>query len=117
MTQNTGITTHVLDTARGRPAAGIFVLLEHLAGGGEWQAVGRGDTDADGRLRTLHPGDRPLAPGVYRLKFDTGRYFEAQGTAAFYPEVVIVFEAAPGEAHYHVPLLLAPFGYSTYRGT
>jgi 5-hydroxyisourate hydrolase len=111
------ITTHVLDTARGRAAAGVFVLLEFRGSTGGWDAIGRGDTDGDGRLRTLYPEDRPLAPGVYRLKFDTGRYFESQGVAAFYPEVVIVFEAAPGESQYHVPLLLAPFGFTTYRGT
>lgn len=111
------ITTHVLDTSRGLPAAGVPVLLESRAGSGDWHAVGRGETDADGRLRTLYPEGTPLAPGLYRLKFDTGRYFESQDVATFYPEVVIVFEATPGEAHYHVPLLLAPFGYTTYRGT
>lgn len=111
------ITTHVLDTSRGRPAAGVPVLLESRAGSGDWHAVGRGETDADGRLRTLYPEDTPLAPGLYRLKFDTGRYFESQDVATLYPQVVIVFEATPGEAHYHVPLLLAPFGYTTYRGT
>lgn len=111
------ITTHVLDTAKGRPAAGVQVLLEHRGEGGEWQAISRGVTDVDGRVRALHPDERPLTPGLYRLKFDTGRYFESQDVEAFYPEVVVVFEATPGEGHYHVPLLLAPFGYSTYRGT
>lgn len=110
------ITTHVLDTSRGRPAAGVPVVLEHR-GAADWQLVGRGDTDADGRLKTLHPGGQPLAPGRYRLTFDTASYFAAQGVAAFYPVVVVVFETSAGEAHYHVPLLLAPFGYSTYRGT
>ena len=117
MTQIKGITTHVLDTARGRAASGVFVLLEFRGSADVWHAVGRGVTDHDGRLRTLHPDDRPIAPGLYRMKFDTGRYFESQGVATFYPEVVIVFEAAPGESHYHVPLLLAPFGFTTYRGT
>ena len=111
------ITTHILDTAKGRPAAGVQVLLEHRGEAGEWQAISRGTTDLDGRLRALYPENKPLAPGVYRLTFDTGRYFESQSVDAFYPEVVIVFETAPGEEHYHVPLLLAPFGYSTYRGT
>jgi 5-hydroxyisourate hydrolase len=110
------ITTHVLDTARGRPAAGVSVLLERLGGEREWHPLGSGETDVDGRLRNLTPGD-VLAPGVYRLIFDTGRYFDAHGLATLYPQVVIVFEAAAGETHYHVPLLLSPFGYSTYRGS
>jgi 5-hydroxyisourate hydrolase len=116
MTQMNGITTHVLDTARGRPAAGVPVLLEHR-GAAEWHLVGRGDTDAEGRLKTLHPAGQPLTPGLYRLTFDTGHYFGTLGTRAFYPVVVVVFETAPGESHYHVPLLLSPFGYSTYRGS
>jgi 5-hydroxyisourate hydrolase len=111
------ITTHILDTAKGRAAAGVRVLLEHRADNGEWQSINRGITDGDGRVRTLHPDNQPLAPGVYRLTFDTARYFEAQGVTAFYPEVSVVFEAAPGEKHYHVPLLLSPFGFTTYRGT
>jgi len=110
------ITTHILDTAKGRPASGVRVLLEQRADDGEWHSISRGTTDGDGRLKTLYPEGKPLAPGVYRLTFDTARYFESQGNA-FYPEVVIVFETAPGENHYHVPLLLSPFGYSTYRGT
>lgn len=111
------ITTHVLDTARGRPAAGIPVRLEQRGRGGEWQAVGRGDTDDDGRLRSLYRDGVPLSAGVYRLTFETRGYFESLGVASFYPEVVIVFETAPGETHYHVPLLLGPFGFTTYRGT
>lgn len=111
------ITTHVLDTARGRPAAGIPVRLEQRSRGGEWQAIGRGDTDEDGRLRSLYPDGAPLTAGVYRITFQTQGYFESLGVAAFYPEVVVVFETAPGETHYHVPLLIGPFGFTTYRGT
>jgi 5-hydroxyisourate hydrolase len=111
------ITTHVLDTARGRPVAGLHVALEWRAQDGSWQQVGRGVTDADGRLRTLVDRPSGLAPGVYRLLFDTKPYFESQGAPAFYPEVVVTFETVAGEAHYHVPLLLSPFGYSTYRGS
>jgi 5-hydroxyisourate hydrolase len=110
------ITTHVLDTARGRAAEGIPVRLEHQRGG-EWQAVGNGHTDRDGRLRSLSPDGAPLAPGIYRLTFQTGNYFTSQGARTFYPEVVVIFETAPGETHYHVPLLISPFGYTTYRGT
>ena len=112
-----GITTHVLDTAKGRAASDVRVLLEFRGDAGDWESIGRGSTDGDGRIRTLVPEGKPLAPGIYRLTFDTARYFEAQGVSAFYPEVAIVFETAPGEHHYHVPLLLSPFGYSTYRGT
>lgn len=111
------ITTHVLDTALGRPAAGINVRLEQRGRGGEWTAIGQGHTDRDGRLRSLHPEGSPLAPGVYRITFDTQSYFESRRVAAFYPEVVVVFETTAGETHYHVPLLIAPFGFTTYRGT
>jgi 5-hydroxyisourate hydrolase len=111
------ITTHVLDTSLGRAAAGVHVLLERRDDGGQWQSMSRGLTDAEGRLRTLYPEGQPLMPGVYRLTFDTAGYFEPQGVTTFYPEVSVVFETAPGEKHYHVPLLLSPFGYSTYRGT
>ena len=109
------ISTHVLDTARGRPATGVSVVLEQNAAG-QWRTIGRGETDADGRLGNLMPEGVDLTVAVYRLVFDTLDYFEAQGTQTFYPEVVIVFETLPGETHYHVPLLLGPFGYTTYRG-
>lgn len=111
------ITTHVLDTARGRAAAGVGVVLERRADDGRWDHVGRGHTDNDGRLRALYPAAEPLRPGAYRLTFDTQKYLDAQDVETFYPEVVVVFETAEGEAHYHVPLLLSAFGYSTYRGT
>ena len=111
------ITTHVLDTAWGRPAVGIPVALEQGDRANEWRVIGRGVTDADGRLRTLVPDNATLEPGSYRLVFDTRAYFEVLGIEAFYPYVVIVFETLPGEPHYHVPLLLSPFGYSTYRGS
>ena len=111
------ITTHVLDTARGKPVVGMYVALEEAVGLAEWREVGCGVTDADGRLRTLVPGGITLAPGMYRLKFDTRGYFEAQGTDGFYPSVVVVFETSANEAHYHVPLLLSPYGYTTYRGS
>jgi 5-hydroxyisourate hydrolase len=105
-----GITTHVLDTSRGCPAAGVPVVLERAAGSG-WDLVGRGTTDADGRARGLLTS----APenGRYRLTFDTGSYLDG----GFYPEVSVTFVVESGEEHYHVPLLLSPFGYSTYRGS
>jgi 5-hydroxyisourate hydrolase len=111
------ITTHVLDTARGLPAAGIIVILDRRADDGNWDAVGRGHTDNDGRLETLYPGGGVPVPGVYRLTFDTQSYFDSIDVEAFFPEVVVVFETLAGQTHYHVPLLLGPFGYTTYRGT
>ena len=111
-----GITTHVLDTARGRPAAGVPVTLESKGGGG-WTLVGRGTTDADGRLRDLLPEGQTLASGLYRLTFDTSAYFSSHGVEGFYPEVAVTFRVADAAQHYHVPLLLSPYGYSTYRGS
>jgi 5-hydroxyisourate hydrolase len=111
------ITTHVLDTARGQPAVGLHVTLEAQSGDGHWAAVGKGTTDADGRARQLLPAGAALRPGLYRLTFDTQTYFVAQELEAFYPHVTIVFEIRDPTQHYHVPLLLSPFGYSTYRGS
>lgn len=110
-----GISTHVLDTALGRPAAGIPVLLERLDGMAT--EVGRGETDADGRVRTLLPEGADVQAGLYRLTFETGPYLEATAGGGFYPEVSVVFRIAHGGQHHHVPLLLSPFGYSTYRGS
>jgi 5-hydroxyisourate hydrolase len=110
------ITTHVLDTTRGRPAAHLSITLE-VRHDGAWRQLGQGATDRDGRLRTLLPDGAPLDGGVYRLVFDTAAYFESQGIQTFYPHVVVEFTVAAGESHYHVPLLLSPFGYTTYRGT
>jgi 5-hydroxyisourate hydrolase len=113
------ISTHVLDTARGRPASGIAVTLQNNDG----TEIARSETDAAGRVGTLGP--ESLVPGIYRLTFDTGAYFAAQTadasttasqTQTFFPEVTLTFTVTAGEAHYHVPLLLSPFAYSTYRG-
>ena len=110
------ITTHVLDTSLGRPAAAVHVTLEYQAAAGEWRLVGSGETDTDGRLKTLVPGGAAAA-GIHRLIFDTKQYFDRRGIAAFYPSVTVTFEVQAGGGHYHVPLLLSPFGYSTYRGS
>ncbi|HSS50372.1 MAG TPA: hydroxyisourate hydrolase [Thermoanaerobaculia bacterium] len=111
-----GITTHVLDTARGRPASGVPVVLEILSEDG-WRELGRAATDDDGRVRQLLPAGSPLIGGTHRITFQTETYFMAQAIAGFYPEVSIVFEVRDAAQHYHVPLLLSPFGYSTYRGS
>jgi 5-hydroxyisourate hydrolase len=110
------ITTHVLDTARGRPASGIHVSLEARVNDA-WIRLGDGRTDDDGRVHTLFREDVSLDPAVYRLIFDTGAYFASLAIETFYPRVVVEFAVAEGQAHYHVPLLLSPFGYSTYRGS
>lgn len=111
------ITTHVLDTSRGRPAPGVSVVLEHQQPGGEWMRAGEGHTDADGRLRSLLAEGRKPTAGLYRLTFDTRGYFAALDVRAFYPSVTVTFEITENGGHYHVPLLLSPFGYSTYRGS
>lgn len=110
------ITTHVLDTGRGRPAAGVQVSL-HRQGPDTWELIGTGITDADGRLKTLMPAGTPLAAGRYRLTFETGGYFRQLGVESFFPEVNVTFEVRRTDQHHHVPLLLSPYGYSTYRGS
>jgi 5-hydroxyisourate hydrolase len=107
------VTTHVLDTSSGQPAADVLVSL-HVLDGASWVRIAGGVTDSDGRLKQLGP--ERLPSGTYRLVFDTGKYFAASGTEAFFPEVALTFSVLESEAHYHVPLLLSPFAYSTYRG-
>jgi 5-hydroxyisourate hydrolase len=109
------ITTHILDVAHGRPARAVPVTLAlHDAGG--WRPIGSGETDGDGRLKTLTPPG-PVTPGTYRLTFDTAAYFATHEIAGFFPVVEIQFIVRDGDAHHHVPLLLSPFGFSTYRGS
>jgi 5-hydroxyisourate hydrolase len=109
------ITTHVLDTARGGPAVGVTVILELLQAS-EWTPVGRGITDGKGRVMTLTEG--PIAPGAYRLIFDAAAYQREMGfNTDFFPEVCITFNVQDPDEHYHLPLLLSPFGYTTYRGS
>lgn len=110
------LSTHVLDTSLGTPAAGITVVLETVDPAATTSAViGDGITDGDGRVGSIGP--ERLEAGDYRLRFASGGYFAARGVAAFYPEVVVVFTIADADQHYHVPVLLNPFGYSTYRGS
>lgn len=111
------ITTHVLDTSLGRPAAGVPVRLEIQTGDQVWKVLGQGTTDADGRASQLLPAGTNQLAGTYRLTFDTSAYFKAQGKTGFYPEVAVVFSVHDPAQHYHVPLLLNPYGYSTYRGS
>jgi 5-hydroxyisourate hydrolase len=110
------ITTHVLDTALGRPAAGLRLRLERLADDGSATLVTEATTNEDGRVAPLMaPGS--LAAVTYRMTFDTGPYFAATHRTGFYPYVSIVFTITAPDEHHHVPLLLSPYGYSTYRGS
>lgn len=104
------ITSHVLDTSRGRPAAGISLALEKKDGT-QWKPLGKGKTNEDGRVEDLLPASHILEKGTYRLTFVT------QGFSSFYPEVAVMFEIAETDSHYHIPLLLSPHGYTTYRGS
>jgi 5-hydroxyisourate hydrolase len=108
------VTTHVLDTGSGKPAADVPVTLNVLDGE-RWVRIAEGTTDADGRIKQLGP--ERLPSGTYSLVFDTGKYFAEGGTETFFPEVTLTFGVLDSEAHYHVPLLLSPFAYSTYRGS
>jgi 5-hydroxyisourate hydrolase len=109
-----GISTHILDTSRGRPAEGVVVVLERQQGDG-FVVVTKGSTDADGRVKGLVTG--APEPGTWRIRFDTGAYHRALGVDGFYPYVEIVFLTTNAAEHYHVPLLINPFGFSTYRGS
>jgi hydroxyisourate hydrolase len=106
------LSTHVLDTARGEPASGVAVALHHHDGG-RWVPVAEGRTDGDGRLRDWVPA-RVWTAGRYRLVFDTAGYL---GEGAFFPEAVVVFQVSSPDTHLHVPLLLSPYGLTTYRGS
>jgi len=111
------ITTHVLDQAAGRPAEGVGVRLEKRGDGGRWSTLAERRTDADGRVRDFFATGEALASGVYRLTFDTGAYFGSRNIRTFLPEAAITFEVFDAAQHHHVPLLLGPFGFTTYRGS
>ena len=109
------ITSHVLDTTRGQPAPGITIVL-YKNESNVWIEIKRGITNEDGRIIDLLPSDVLLMKGIYKLRFETGTYFERSAVPAFYPYIEIIFNIQT-EEHYHVPLLLNPFAYSTYRGS
>jgi len=112
-----GITTHVLDLGAGEPARGVAVRLEVRMGERGWVTLAERATDADGRVRDLLAQGARVDAGTYRLTFGTGAYFAAQARETFFPEAAVVFEIRDPSRHHHVPLLLSPFGYSTYRGS
>lgn len=111
------ITTHILDVSAGHPAEGVPVILERQIQESVWEIIGKGRTDEDGRLRDLLDADAGLQTGNYRLTFETGNYFFDRQIDSFYPNVTVAFTVRDASQHYHVPLLLSPFGYSTYRGS
>jgi 5-hydroxyisourate hydrolase len=111
-----GISTHILDTALGRPAAGVPVALSFLHEQ-QWLLLSQNQTDADGRCYQLRPEGAEFEPGLYRIRFDTASYYESQRLAGLYPFVEIVFTVRDSEQHYHIPLLLTANGYTTYRGS
>jgi len=111
------ITTHVLDLSIGQPARGLRVSLTRLDHAGAWTELGDCHTDVEGRAKALLREEVPLTAGMYRLHFDLGAYFAERHVEAFFPEAEVTFAVRDPTDHYHVPLLVSPFGYSTYRGT
>ncbi len=111
------ITTHVLDLSLGRPGVGIPVILERKTHSAGWQAIAEGITDVDGRLTDLLSIKEAFLPGHYRLIYETGPYFLSRNVDCFFPQVTVSFVVRDPQEHFHVPLLLSPFGYSTYRGS
>ena len=111
------ITTHVLDTTLGKPGRGIAVVIEISQAADGWTELAHGVTDGDGRITQFTPPLTALTPGVYRVRFFTAAYFTAMEVKGLYPEVDVIVQIDDRDLHYHIPLLLSPFGYSTYRGS
>jgi 5-hydroxyisourate hydrolase len=112
-----GISTHVLDLVQGKPAKGVAVRLEKQDATGEWRLLTQSRTDEDGRCAQLLPEGENLSPAIYRVNFDTGTYYGLQKIETLYPRVEVIFQVRDVELHFHIPLLLSPHGYSTYRGS
>jgi 5-hydroxyisourate hydrolase len=111
------ISTHILDLVQGKPASGVPVRFEMQSASGDWQLLTSARTDQDGRCAQLIPDGTELAAGIYRLGFDTASYYSEQKCRALYPVVEVTFQVREGESHFHIPLLLSPNGYTTYRGS
>ncbi|MFT4552304.1 MAG: 5-hydroxyisourate hydrolase [Chlamydiales bacterium] len=111
------ISSHILNTHLGKPAKTMLVVLEHETGDGIWSELTEEESNDDGRVEDFDPGDSPFQPGVYRLIFDTKKYFSTIGQDSFYPSVCVVFQIDNPDQHYHIPLLLNNYGYTTYRGS
>ena len=111
------VSTHVLDTARGVPARGMRVTLERHESSEQWRTLSSAETDDNGRCRQLLPEGDAFSHGTYRLTFDTGKYYRAQGVEGLYPVVLVTFTVREDQGDFHIPLLLSPHGYTTYRGS
>ncbi|MEQ1923018.1 MAG: hydroxyisourate hydrolase [Pyrinomonadaceae bacterium] len=111
------ITTHILDTSTGKPGAGIPVVLERKTHSSGWQDIADGITDVDGRVSNFIAVGDVFLPGHYRLIFETGAYYLLSNIECFFPQITVSFVVKDATQHFHVPLLLSPFGYSTYRGS
>lgn len=109
------ITTHILDTSSGIPADGVEAVLYQKSGAG-WKEIASGVTNSNGRISDLLPDSIELEDDIYKMKFETGKYFDKKGLDNFYPYVEIIFRISGG-SHYHIPLLISPYGYTTYRGS
>lgn len=111
------ISTHILDIGRGKPATGVPLRLEKQNTSGDWRLLTSAHTDQDGRFTQLFPEGEDPSAGIYRLSFDAGSYYAPQNIDALYPVIEVTFQARDGESHFHIPLLLSPNGYTTYRGS
>jgi 5-hydroxyisourate hydrolase len=111
------VSTHVLDTSLGKPAANVPVTLAVREADGSWKSLAQGATDSNGRWRPSGANEAPLNPGTYKLTFDTTVYFRTRHTEGFYPHVEVTFSIRAAAEHHHLPLLLSPYSYSTYRGS
>lgn len=109
------LSVHVLNLENGLPSSGVTVMLEQQEGN-NWTKLNSGVTNEQGRIVALYPEGKKLEEGVYRVTFETGEWFEKHDTATFFPEVPVIFTADASVEHYHIPLLLSPYGFSTYRG-
>lgn len=113
---NNPLSVHVLNLETGVPSSGVNVTLErHM--GEAWQPLAQGTTNEQGRIAELYPSDKPLQKGEYRVVFKTGDYYKKTGHETFFPEIPVIFEVKQTDQHYHIPLLLSPYGFSTYRGS
>ncbi|MGC3873122.1 hydroxyisourate hydrolase [Halomonas sp. GXIMD04776] len=111
------LSVHVLNIQDGKPSGGVEVVLEKQTDGG-WETLNQATTDEEsGRISALFPKDQAFESGVYRVTFETGDWFEAHDTETFFPEIPVPFKVEDTDQHYHIPLLLSPYGYSTYRGS
>ena len=111
------ITTHVLDTSIGKPAYGVEVQIDYCLDDDSWITIGKGKTDANGRIHDLLSSNHVLKTGRYKICFETAKYFEGKKISTFYPFITIHFDIKVTQEHYHIPLLISGYGYSTYRGS